>query len=690
MPRQPVAAPARPAAKPSSGAALPPYVTWLLAVVLVGATLLLRSPTFNDHILFIDEPIYYSFGSRLELPGAHVYTHTADQKTPLGPVTYWLAIQTSPQHAITVAHAFTTAAIATTALLLLIGSQLLLGSPWAGSAAGLLYALIGSSKPPLGEAFFAFSSLEHFQAPLLLGFVLLFLMSLQRQRIWAAVAAGVLLGVAALYKPNVPVLLAPAWGVAIFAVRRERLPLRPAAIASVVAALSTVAVVVAAPLYYAAIGHFDAWRFYNFDALMLYRGMGGSVLRQAVLLADTIPLKVPLAVGLFYGAISAPRRSRAHWDGETGLFLAIGWLALFCSLAPGMHKAHYLIQALPGQCLLIGMAGAAGWQCVAAARGTPRPLMGATYVVVFIAPLAHALYQLALGCSALATYAAADTYLALHRKAGTLAPLVRYIQEQSAPDDLIYVHSEAPELYFLTQRRPAVGDPTGSWISMVASRKVADDLLRELQASPPNLILQLDYRRYGRVSETLQKWPQLSSWVYRNYREHTYIDHVQILEWQGADTWPPPALDGKGDVVLSSIQPETTVQTTGWLRFDRNQAGHPLRIGAHTYDRGIGTHAQSRLTYQLDGAYRTFAADAGIDAAVGKRGTAVFTVEVDGVAKFTSPVVHGGAPPVPVQVDVAGARTLTLVVTPGSDGNASDWADWGAARLIRDHSGRTR
>jgi hypothetical protein len=536
MPRKPHAAPARPATQPAASAPLPAYVMWVLAVVLVGATVLMRSPTFNDHILFIDEPIYYSFGSRLTLPGAHVYTHTADQKPPLGPLTYWLAIEISPRHAIMIVHALTTAAIGLTTLLLLISSQVLLGSPWAGFGAGLLYALMGSVKPLGSEAFFAFSSLEHFQAPLLLGFVLLFLLSLQRQRAWMAVVAGVLLGMAALYKPNVPVVLAPAWGIALFAVRRGRLPLRSAAVASVGAAVSTVVIFAAAPFYYALIGHFDAWRFYNIDALMLYRGLGGSLWQQAILLADTIPLKIPLALGLFYGAIAAPRAARAQWDGETGLFLATAWLVLFCSLAPGLHKAHYLIQGLPAECLLIGMAGVAGWRYVAQARDTLRPLLGAAYAVAFVLPVAYALYQLALGWSSLAAYAGADGYLALHRRAGTLAPLVRYIEEHSAADDLIYVHSEAPELYFLTQRHPAVSDPTGSWIAMLASPKVANDLLRELQASPPRLIVQLDYRRYGRTRETLQKWPQLAAWLQEHYRTSTPLPHVEIFEWADSTT----------------------------------------------------------------------------------------------------------------------------------------------------------
>src|SRR5262249_16334510 len=177
------------------------------------------------------------------------------------------------------------------------------------------------------------------------------LSSLQQQRAWPALLGGVALGIAALYKPNVPVLLVPAWTVARLAVRRQRLPARPAMVAGGAAACSTVAVIAPAPIYYAALGHFDVWRFYNIDALLLYRGMGGSVWQQALWLAEAIPLKIPCALGLLYGAIVAARAGRSSWEGEVGLFLVTAWLLLFCSLAPGLHKAHYLIQSLPAQCL---------------------------------------------------------------------------------------------------------------------------------------------------------------------------------------------------------------------------------------------------------------------------------------------------------------------------------------------------
>ena len=144
----------------------------------------------------------------------------------------------------------------------------------------------------------------------------------------------------------------------------------------------------------------------------------------------------------------------------------------------------------------------------------------------------------------------------------------------------------------------------------------------------------------------------------------------------------PAAESASGELFLSAIPPEVTAQNAGWLRFDRNQAGQPIRIGRRTYERGLGTQAVSHITYMI-GPYRWFAADIGIDAAVGPRGSALFKVQVDGVTKFATRV-QGGQPAVPVRVDLSRGHALALVVLPNTDSNVYDWADWAQARLIRD------
>jgi alpha-glucosidase len=49
--------------------------------------------------------------------------------------------------------------------------------------------------------------------------------------------------------------------------------------------------------------------------------------------------------------------------------------------------------------------------------------------------------------------------------------------------------------------------------------------------------------------------------------------------------------------------------------------------------------------------------------------------------KYTSDLLTGTSPTVPVSVDVTGGQTLSLQVTDSGDGVTSDHADWAEAKL---------
>ncbi len=65
------------------------------------------------------------------------------------------------------------------------------------------------------------------------------------------------------------------------------------------------------------------------------------------------------------------------------------------------------------------------------------------------------------------------------------------------------------------------------------------------------------------------------------------------------------------------------------------------------------------------------------------RGSVRYRVFVDSEEKFASPIVRGGGPPVPVSVDVTGAKRLDLVVDFADRADEQDHADWLDARLVR-------
>jgi hypothetical protein len=109
-----------------------------------------------------------------------------------------------------------------------------------------------------------------------------------------------------------------------------------------------------------------------------------------------------------------------------------------------------------------------------------------------------------------------------------------------------------------------------------------------------------------------------------------------------------------------------------------------LRLGGSVFDRGIGMHTESRLSYDLGGRYRRFEAVVGLDDRSGKGGSARVRVLVDG-----RPQDVGDGPlstrngPVSVRVDVAGVKELTLVAEFGDRGGVQGHVNWADARLIK-------
>jgi hypothetical protein len=117
---------------------------------------------------------------------------------------------------------------------------------------------------------------------------------------------------------------------------------------------------------------------------------------------------------------------------------------------------------------------------------------------------------------------------------------------------------------------------------------------------------------------------------------------------------------------------------------DGSVAGRDLRLHGGTYDKGLGMHSQSRLTYDLAGGYRRFEALAGLDDSADATGGAQIKVLVDGRPQEMSEArgeLDGG--PRHVRINVAGAKELTLVVEFSRRGDVQGHVNWADARLIK-------
>jgi len=150
----------------------------------------------------------------------------------------------------------------------------------------------------------------------------------------------------------------------------------------------------------------------------------------------------------------------------------------------------------------------------------------------------------------------------------------------------------------------------------------------------------------------------------------------------------PPA--GKDVVYLSDLNETRNGNLHGGLGKDRPYWQNDLIIAGKKYAKGLVTHPpadndkKTFVEYDMAGGYSRFLATLGSAEDHGNygRGTMNYCVFVDGRMAECGPF------PVPpttkeISINVGGAKLLRLEVDNGYDGNHSDHAAWGDARLIR-------
>lgn len=174
--------------------------------------------------------------------------------------------------------------------------------------------------------------------------------------------------------------------------------------------------------------------------------------------------------------------------------------------------------------------------------------------------------------------------------------------------------------------------------------------------------------------------------------------HWSARTTTGADlTWDERALIALdifhgGALYLSEVPPlaykHTPYLGVHWpLGIDATIGGRPLRVGEDYFDKGLSIHGQARVSYWLDGKFAWFEAVVGLNPSTAGKGRARLALVVDGKRH---PLADGkelkaGDAPLPVRLDVRGARVLSLVVENGSLGDVQARVNWGGARLLRNN-----
>ncbi|XQE78821.1 NPCBM/NEW2 domain-containing protein [Streptomyces microflavus] len=109
--------------------------------------------------------------------------------------------------------------------------------------------------------------------------------------------------------------------------------------------------------------------------------------------------------------------------------------------------------------------------------------------------------------------------------------------------------------------------------------------------------------------------------------------------------------------------------------------GRTLTLAGTTYEKGIGTHADSDIAIHLGGRCTALTADVGIDDEINGYGEVAFSVEGDGKTLWTSPKLTGASATLPVDVKLDGVRQVRLKVTDTNGSKTGDHGDWAAAKF---------
>lgn len=160
------------------------------------------------------------------------------------------------------------------------------------------------------------------------------------------------------------------------------------------------------------------------------------------------------------------------------------------------------------------------------------------------------------------------------------------------------------------------------------------------------------------------------------------LDQIVALDvWQGRAVY-------LSDLKPSAYQESPWTAALNWPCVpDGNAHRRALRLGGSCYDKGLGMHTASRVTYTLAGKYQRFEALVGLDDRDGRDGIVRVQVLVDGKPRdfgWNRDLTANDGPQ-PVRIDVKGARELTLAVERGRAGLAErqGCVNWADARLIR-------
>ncbi len=168
----------------------------------------------------------------------------------------------------------------------------------------------------------------------------------------------------------------------------------------------------------------------------------------------------------------------------------------------------------------------------------------------------------------------------------------------------------------------------------------------------------------------------------------------------GSKTWASSVNASSVSSIVSGFLSDQTWEdaTSGWgpVELDLSNGddlagdGQKIRLSGVQYDKGLGVHADSRISFNLAAGCSRFKASVGLDDAVRNQtdhGNIIFQVYSENRKLFDSGGLDRNSPTREIDLDVRGVKTLSLVADRNQnsvEGDRSNWydhADWANARV---------
>jgi hypothetical protein len=139
----------------------------------------------------------------------------------------------------------------------------------------------------------------------------------------------------------------------------------------------------------------------------------------------------------------------------------------------------------------------------------------------------------------------------------------------------------------------------------------------------------------------------------------------------------------KNPINLADIKPVVARQDYGTLQKNRSVDIRNLSSAYYYYSKGLGTHANSYIVYNLNGKYKRLITDFGVDTEAADNASVEFVILLDKKVLLKTPIMKKWNTPGHVDFDITNGKTLELIITDAGDGRNGDHADWLQPKLYR-------